>query len=340
MINRDNWKHVKAYLKYRREVDQISKSSQRLEESWLRQLLEWADDISFEKVSSIRPAYPEFVLSKKLSVIYSTHLIRSAYRFFLWLVKHRKGFSVITHAWMDTLKVPRVVVEHKEHEAVTIEEIRAISLALVQTLRERRIRASAVFWFLSGVRVGAFVTLPVSAIDLDTFTVKQWPKLGVRTKFSKHATTFLLDIPDLLDVVKEWDREVRAAGAHFWFASVDPETGKIDSSVLEVGQHRNMKARKDLKEWLSRVRLPYHSPHKFRHGHAVYALKQAKDIQALKAVSQNLMHANLSVTDGVYGIHSDLDVKQQIAALGKSVASAQNKAELIDLLKKLLKEYE
>jgi len=46
--------------------------------------------------------------------------------------------------------------------------------------------------------------------------------------------------------------------------------------------------------------LPYLSPHTSRHGHAVHALKMAKDGSALKAVSQNLMHENLSITDGVY----------------------------------------
>jgi len=62
--------------------------------------------------------------------------------------------------------------------------------------------------------------------------------------------------------------------------------------------------------------MPYHSPHKFRHGHAVYALKRAKDVSAPKAISQNLMHQNLTITDGVYGILSDADVRNQIAALG------------------------
>ena len=37
---------------------------------------------------------------------------------------------------------------------------------------------------------------------------------------------------------------------------------------------------------------------------AVYALKKVKDVPALKAVSQNLIHSNLSITDGVYGIFS------------------------------------
>lgn len=48
--------------------------------------------------------------------------------------------------------------------------------------------------------------------------------------------------------------------------------------------------------WRS-IGLPYHSPHAFRHGHAVYALKLAENISQLKAISQNLMHANLSTTD-------------------------------------------
>jgi len=47
MINRTNWKQIIAYLRYRKEVDQISNNSLRLEETWLRHLLEWADDVPF-----------------------------------------------------------------------------------------------------------------------------------------------------------------------------------------------------------------------------------------------------------------------------------------------------
>jgi hypothetical protein len=84
--------------------------------------------------------------------------------------------------------------------------------------------------------------------------------------------------------------------------------------------------------------LTYHSPHKFRHGHAVYALKLAKDIAALKAVSQNLMHENLSITDGVYWILSEIDVRNQIAAIGKegSVVDSVNNDQLAYLLKRIL----
>jgi hypothetical protein len=59
--------------------------------------------------------------------------------------------------------------------------------------------------------------------------------------------------------------------------------------------------------------LPFHSPYKFRQGNAVYAFKLAEDIAALKTVCQNLMHSNISITDGVYGILSDTDIQEQIA---------------------------
>jgi len=88
--------------------------------------------------------------------------------------------------------------------------------------------------------------------------------------------------------------------------------------------------------------LPYHSPHKFRHGHAVYALKNAKDVSAVKAVSQNLMHENLTITDGVYGILSESDVKKRIGELGQRIVSAKNDdlGELIFLVKRFLRDVE
>jgi len=342
MINRTNWKLVREYLKYRSEVDHISKSSQRLEESRLNHLLDWANETTFDKVLKIRPTFPEYVLSARmdgskeiLSPIYVQKVIRSAYRFLNWLRIHKKGYSILTQAFLDTLQPPRMTIEEKEHEAVTLQEIRDIAKAPTVTIGERRIKASAVFWFLSGIRIGAFVSLPLSAVDLASLTIKQWPRLGVKTKFKKHASTYLIDIPDLLEVVRAWDKEVREVCDNgFWFAQLSPDTGKIIPKPIQPGEYRASIAARDLKEWLNKIGLPYHSPHKFRHGNAVYSLKMAKDIQALKAVSQNLMHSNISITDGVYGILSDNDVKGQITALGKNENVIENN-NLLSLLKEL-----
>jgi integrase len=73
-----------------------------------------------------------------------------------------------------------------------------------------------------------------------------------------------------------------------------------------------MRVRTDLKKWLNSVGLPYRSPHKFRHGFAVYALKQAQDIADFKAISMSLIHANMSITDGIYSVLSEQDFNDRI----------------------------
>lgn len=332
MVNRENWLLVRAYLEYRRDVDLLGLSSLQLEKAWLSHVLIWLDHVSVVQALRVRPSFPQYLQSQNFSSVYVSHVTRSARRFFFWLSKHRRGFSVISSAWLDTLSAPGARSQEKIHEYVSYAEICAIASAPVQTLAECRIRASAVFLWLSGVRIGAFVSLPVSAVDLDNLAVKQFPKMGVRTKFKKHATTFLLDVPDLLPVVREWDTEARALGSYFWFASFSPETGLIDPAVSEVGRHRDVRARKDLCLWLQRVGLPYHSPHKFRHGHAVYAIKNARTISSLKAISQNLMHSSLKITDGVYGVLDDLDVAREIQSLG-----TQKEDDIISKLRELLK---
>lgn len=328
MVNRGNWKLVKAYLKYRQEVAQLSEESLRMDECRLRHILEWADERPFQSVRSIRPTLPDYLQTSRidgqgeeLSPAYLKKVINAAHQFGQWLITHQSGYKTSLALWLDTLKAPRrPQTEDRQHEAVTLEEIRKIAAAPVHTVWEERIKAAAVFWFLSGIRVGAFVTLPIQSINLEERTVKQWPKLGVKTKFGKHSTTYLLNIPDLLKVLEDWDNKVRTnlPATGYWFAPLNSKTGEIDSEIHEIGKNRDMRARTDLKRWLAAAGLPYHSPHKFRHGFAVYGLKRAPDMAALKAVSMNLMHSNISITDGIYSILSQQDVKDQIAKLGDS----------------------
>ena len=82
--------------------------------------------------------------------------------------------------------------------------------------------------------------------------------------------------------------------------------------------------RRDLRKWISQVDLPCHSPHKFRHGFAVYAIKLAKNIGELKAISQNLMHSYIKTTDSIYGGFSEKDVKEQIISLIRNLSSDDN----------------
>lgn len=336
----------KAFLDYRRDVHLLAEGSLRFEEDILRRVLEWADAMPFSNAPAIRPTLPDYLRrahqednGKPLSVSYVKKIISTGRRFLHWLSKHRQGYKAITSAWLDTLRPPKMIEQPKKHEAVTLDEIHTIAAAPVFTMADKRIRAAAVFWFLSGMRVGAFLTLPLCAVDLENCQVKQWPNLGVHTKNGKHATTSLYQIPELLAVVRDWDAQVRAVLPErgLWFAPLSFDTGEIDTTPTK-SNWRYSGASKDLRDWLQRVGLPYHSPHKFRHGHAVFGLKHSDTMPQYKSVSQNLMHESITTTDKVYARFTENDVHQQISTLGKRKASSDTKSQRRKMLLEMLAE--
>ncbi|HEY4690001.1 MAG TPA: hypothetical protein VIK33_11870, partial [Anaerolineae bacterium] len=102
---------------------------------------------------------------------------------------------------------------------VVVGHLTSISLEMVRELMKvevepgdiaaRRDKAAAAFLFLSGARATAFCTLTLECVDIAERTVKQYPTMGVKTKNGKAGLTRLLEIPDLLQVVEDWDSFVR-----------------------------------------------------------------------------------------------------------------------------------
>ena len=183
--------------------------------------------------------------------------------------------------------------------------------------------------FLSGMRVGAFSTLPIGAVDLTNHTIKQWPSLGVETKNDKSALTYLLDIPDLLTVVEKWDTFIRAQlpPTAMWYTPTISQWGVQTLSAEAPGAHRAIAVTKRIRKLFKLAGLAYKSPHKFRHGHAVYSLQHAKTMADYKAVSMNLMHEDIRVTDSIYAPLASHEVQQRIAGLTASarpIAAADN----------------
>lgn len=326
MVNKKNWQLIKKYLEYRLKVDQICEGSYRKEETHVRFILEWAADRPFIKSPSIRPTLPEYMLSARLdgsqgrlSPGYIKKVLAAARRFFTWLAENQPGYKIIKQSWINTLKAKRLSEAPRTKDAVSLEEITAIAKAPASSTVERRIRAAAVMLFLSGMRIGALVSLPIQAVDIENRRITQDPRLGVRTKNRKYGITSLLDIPELLEVVKDWDKEVRSQLPleGFWFAPLSPDTGEFDLTCFEIGEHRGTLANKNLRAWLEKVGLPYHSPHKFRHGHVHYAMARAKTIEDYKAISLNVMHANMEITDQFYSVLNDNQVHERISSIGK-----------------------
>jgi hypothetical protein len=86
--------------------------------------------------------------------------------------------------------------------------------------------------------------------------------------------------------------------------------------------------------------LPYYSPHKFSHGHIQYGLANSETIADYKAVSLNVMHASMEITDEFYSVLNDDELQSRISTLGKEHSVKRSNQGAIQVLKDLLAQLE
>jgi integrase len=122
-----------------------------------------------------------------------------------------------------------------------------------------------------------------------------------------------------LKVVTEWDVFLRSQnGDSFnWYPALDHAGDSLVPGLL-TGKYTGRQTAfvQGLKVLCRLADVPYKSPHKIRHGHGVYGVKKSKDIAQLKAISQNLMHANIGITDGIYGKLAEDDLADILKDFG------------------------
>ena len=349
LINRENYALIKAFLGDMAEIKPVSESTVERYGFYLRHLLLWAMDVPFAKAYTIRPTLPVYVSNqegnkgKKLAAETQKKIIGLSRRFFEWAKsRHTGAFKKLPVSWIERLHPVRrkEASFSQEHVFVSVEE--AVQLATLPreegNLAMWRDCAMAARLFLSGERASAAVTSPICAIDFDDLSIRQWPELGVRTKNSKKATTYLLPLPELLEVARFWDAYVRERllPMDTWYAPIESRWGEQSLSLAEAGKNRNQALNRRLKLLFDKTNLPYKSAHKFRHGHAVFGLLHADSPADYKAVSMNLMHSDIKVTDSIYAILPDQDVKARIARLASNT-KAQSEDELHQFIKTMNK---
>ena len=299
-ILRENKKLVDEYLSIRhQEVSPLTVDSS--DKAHLILLLEYADEIPFYDLPFTREPFAEYLKTpgsrrdgKKgiHSDGYRCKVQATARRFFEWLMAEKEDYANISIRWIRTLKGKQSPNKPKQGY-FSLDEIIQIARTPVKTLNEERIRAACIFLYFSGMRIGAFLTLPISAVDLDHLIVRQWPSLGVATKLGKKATTRLLEIPEyqeLVKIIKNWDAKVttQMTSSGMWFAPISPRTGELDP-IRKTGKHRRSGFYDDLEIILQKAGVEYKSTHKFRHGHIRYLRDNAKTVRHLEAISNNAM---------------------------------------------------
>lgn len=327
MINRDNWLDTKKYLEYLHNVLQLDDKTIKRRREQLRHLLEWAGSKPFSQARNIDPTFAVFLLTsrydgkeKSLSPETMKATCNVVRHFFEWVrMEMPRKYPRINPSWIDTIRPARsrgMQTTVKNHEFYTLDEMRLITAYQPETLLEERDRAAMAFVFLSGMRADAFVSLPISCVDIKNLTVDQYPEMGVRTKNHKAAKTYLLPIPELVTICQIWDEKVRSQlpESAMWFSSI-AQNGDDLVALLDPTVGRREKLTDGLTRICAKARVKYKSPHKLRHGHVVYGVKLARNLEELKAISQNVMHANVEITDRVYSQLAGDDVRRVISTL-------------------------
>lgn len=338
MINRENYQLVNQFLDYREHTLQNDKKTISTYWQSLKHMLQWADNRSFKDAEKIRPIFPEYLLTarnknsnknipegKPLTPKYLVKALSHARAFFEWVRLYARGYSGISEAWIQTLQPRRsagVQTRLQKRDYWRLEDIRKIIALQPECLREERDIAALVFLFLSAMRIGAFVTLPAACVDIARRRVMQLPEMGVQTKNHKAEITYLLPIHDLLAVVEKWDAKIKALpGEYNWYPALnwDGVPGKELKAGLLKGQYTGRAEAFDqgMKMLCERAGVSYKSPHKIRHGFGVYGVKNAKNMGQMKAISQTMMHANLGITDGIYGKLAEDELANILASIGE-----------------------
>lgn len=349
MIHRQNWLDVRAYLDHMER--RVGRDPQTIHKyrGYLRHLLEWADEQPFPQTRQLDPVYPAYLVTARAdgkpqplsftSIKKNLDAVRAFFRYarLEWPLRYRR----ISESWISLLQPSRLstpIPRVEDHQFYTLDELRTLISVSAETPRHERARVGAAMLFLSGMRPDALASLPVQCVDLAHNRILQFPTLGVHTKNNKAAITYLLPIPDLLAVVDAWHQRMQAfAPDGLWYAPLHDNGWEfIKSTRAIIGRHYVLG--EDIRLLCDRAGIPYKSPYKMRHGHIVYARNLARDMSEVKAISQNVMHANMLITDQVYGALTGNQVQQTIASLGSQPASSSQTdiRRLIELLQSQL----
>lgn len=349
MIYRQNWLDVRAYLHHCARVKQNDPATVSRYRKSLRHLLEWADEIPLHKARNIDPTFPIYLLSARvngkpvpLAPASIAKTLMVARHFFAFArLEWSQRYRTITESWMESLHPPRHVRMEARlpvHHFYSLDDVLQLVAVSTETLRQERAKAGACMLFLSGMRAEALASLPISCVDLENNQIMQLPELGVRTKNSKAAITYLLDIPELLDVVRSWDRRVRSLPpSALWYSTITRDSMRLTVTTRAFNERHHVIG-EDMKLICDLAGISYLSPHKLRHGHIVYARNLAHDMAQLKAISQNVMHSTVMITDQVYSALTDNQVQRTISSLGQRSSGSREEmiTQLIEMLKSQL----
>ena len=265
------------------------------------------------------------------------HCFADLKAFFRWLQKqdqYRKKISPdLPECFNPSKEHARIASASTEKQVPTLEVVRKIIFSMPSnTVTERRDQALIAFLLLSGMRDGAVVGLKLKHVYIERREIFQDPR-EIKTKNAKTMHTWWFPVgQDVADLVVNWIAELNAGGAQ-GNDPIFPQTPKkfsLHSTSRPWASATPL--RKILKIATKNAGVKHFRVHAIRSTLAKLGIALARNLEELKAWSQNLGHENLETTMAYYGKIDDNRQRQLMDGIW-DLSENPNKEELRDLLR-------
>lgn len=277
--------------------------------------------------------------------------LRHLRKFFLWLLWQPGYKSKITPDVVGYLKISdkdeRMATQYIPRNYPSLEYVIKLTDAIkINSAIDMRDRALISFTLLSGMRDKAIATLPLGCFDETNLIINQNPRQGVQTKFSKYICSTIFKFNDkLVAYVTEWIKHLKAKG----FGSNDPlfPRSKQDQGANNLSFEKASKVESIFWKGTGRIRevfksrsqqagLPYYPPHTFRHLAVDLALKNCRNGEEMKAVSQNFGHEHIATTLSSYANYNPQKLTEILKGINFSDKSKIMDDNKIEQIKKII----
>ena len=314
----------RRYLRYKQGADGFSTKSILAVEKAIWKYKEFSKNEDYSLFNDRRAEqfkkYISTTINKKskkpLGLKSQYHHLRHLREFFSWLSDqpgYKSKISASDARYLQLSKKDRqIATAPSEPKYPTLSQIKQLCSFPINNDIDQRDRALIALTALTGIRDQALATLSIRCFDPEQLLVKQWPSLGVQTKFSKDINTTIYTIDNqLLGYFTDWYQYLVREKS---FGNNDPlfpctqvaQTGPNNFAFESKGVSKKFWSdagpiRQIFKNRAEQTKSEYFYPHTFRHFVTNKVEKHITTPEQMKALSQNLGHEQIITTFRTYG---------------------------------------
>lgn len=333
-INLENIKIIRKYLDFLNKADGLHQSTINMRVAALAHFEQFINNKNFkvfnEKIAGDYKQYWEDYRKsdgEPLSMKTIHNKLNAVKDFFLWLYNQPGYHSHINLNHIKYLRLKNktltaIMTLGKYKKTPNINQVRLLINSIpIDNEIGRRDRALIAFTFLAGIRAKTLTTLKLGDVDLNEFTVELNSLDGTDTKFGKYNNVFILPYDDeMLKYVIEWIYELlnikkfKISDPLFPMTKMENSPGSycLNPSKVKPEFWKNTSAiNKIFRDRADQAKLPYNTTHGFRRANYQHGRKYTNNMEELSALSQNISHSTIEVSESHYG-NIDPKIRKEI----------------------------